>query len=457
MIMAFNKRIHIIENTEAIRCAFEILKQGRPADEDQIITLNKFSGFGGLKCFLNPLDKLESWPDHEKDLFPFVTELLNVIKANVSDNLYPSYIKSIRNNTLTGFYTPPQIIDVLSKTLKEDGGINSINFLDPSAGMGSFLNSFSKLNPNMKGTAFEKDLITGLILKTGYQSATVRIEPYEEAGISLNRTFDVIASNIPFGDFNAWDSGFVNSKDKNKQLSCRAIHNYYFAKSIDLIKEGGVIGFITSDGVMNSSSNEFIRQYMMKNCNLVSAVRLPSNTFTDYAGTSAGSDLIILQKVPTKSGTTIQEKLFLKSNKTDIGNFNEYYQDLKHVVHTKRFIDTDQYGKPSHVFEHEGGINGIAMDLATILRSDISRNINLKLFETTQPRISNNTGLFVQGDLFSQNQDSLLKAAPYNGPFGKQMYNGQVVVQDNKVGIIQSIDLDFLKATFQPKLIRNDQ
>jgi len=450
--MAYNKKIHIIDNTEAISCAFQIVKQNQLPSKEQLNILQKFSGFGGLKCFLNPLDKPDAWPEHEKELFPYVAQLLSIIKDNVAEKLYPSYIQSIRNNTLTGFYTPPQIIDSIAKTLKNDGGVTAQNFLDPCAGAGAFFNSFSQHNNSlMTGTAFEKDLLTGIILKASHQDYTVRVEPFEEIESSLNRSFDVIASNIPFGDFTAWDAGFVNSKDKAKQLSCRAIHNYYFAKAIDLVREGGVIAFISSDGVMNSPSNEFIRQYMMKSCNLVTAVRLPSNTFTDYAGTSAGSDLIILQKVPSKSSLSIHEKQFLKSVKTELGiNFNEYFKDLTHIIHTKGYLDTDQYGKPAHVFEHEGGISGISLDLEIKLRADISKNINSRLFESAKPIISKNKGLFIQGDLFSQN--SLMERKPYTGTFQRDLYNGQLVVQDNKVGIVVSVDYDLNKAIFQPKL-----
>jgi Helicase conserved C-terminal domain. len=455
--MPFNKRTHLIDNIEAIKCAFEVNKQGQPATPSQLDVLSKFSGFGGLKCVLNPLDKPDFWPDHEKELYPLVQELLGVIKENVPEKIYPSYISSIRNNTLTGFYTPPQIIDSLSSVLKDEGGIVSENFLDPCAGSGSFLKSFSlHNNANLEGTAFEKDLLTGLILKASFTDFNVRIEPLEEAGTFLNRSFDVISSNIPFGDFNAWDAGFVNSKDKTKQISCRSIHNYFFSKSIDLVREGGVIAFITSDGVMNSPSNEFIRQYMVKNCNLITAVRLPSNTFTDYAGTSAGSDLIILQKVPSKSSLTNSEKLFLKSTKNEHGaNFNDYYQDLKHVVHTKGYFDTDQYGKPANVFEHEGGINGISIDLDKILRLDISKSIDKRLFKEAQPKSSNTKNVFIQGDLFSQNQ--AMFRVPFSGAVNHDLYNGKLVIQDHKIGLIESIDFHQGKAFFQPKISNNLQ
>lgn len=200
--MAFNKRNHLIDNISAIKTAFEVSKIKCNPNDEQIQSLNKYRGFGGLKCVLNPFDKPESWPEHEIDLFPLVSQLFSLIKENVPDVSYQSYVQSIRNNTLTGFYTPPQVIDVIAKSLKDDGGIVVQNILDPCAGTGAFLTSFSKNNnQDISGTAFEKDLLTGLVLKAIHKDFTIRVEPYEESGISLNHSFDLIASNIPLGIF----------------------------------------------------------------------------------------------------------------------------------------------------------------------------------------------------------------------------------------------------------------
>ena len=119
---------------------------------------------------------------------------------------------------------------------------------------------------------------------------------FEEIESRYNNHFDVVSSNIPFGDVAAFDISFLKSKDKVKQQSSRSIHNYFFLKGMDTLREGGVLAFITSQGVMNSPKNEPVRQWLMDNSRLVSAVRLPNNLFSEYAGTEVGSDLIILQK-----------------------------------------------------------------------------------------------------------------------------------------------------------------
>src|ERR1035437_8142691 len=425
--MAFNKKQHFKNNIKAITLAFQLQKNKRTPLPDEISIFKQYSGFGGLKCVLNPFDIADSWSKSDKDLFPLLQELVITIKDNVAESQFKNYYNSLKNSVLTSFYTPAEITDTLAAQIKSTGlTVNEI--LDPCAGSGQFLNSFKNFNNNqIQVTGFEKDLLTGIILKSLWKDSTIRIEPYEEAGTSLNRSFDCISSNVPFGDVPAWDPQFVNSKDKIKQLSCRSIHNYFFIKSVDLVKEGGIIAFIVTDSLMNSPSHENIRQYLVKNCNLVSAIRLPSNTFIDIAGTNAGSDLIILQKVPDKSTFTTDEKQFIVSRKLSSGiNLNDYFQYKKNrIIHTKEYLDTDQYGKPALVYEHEKGIPGIAIDLADILKQDLHR-LNLNLYQSnTKPEKIENKGFFIQGDLFGSPPESI----HYKGALTPFLYDGCLATQ----------------------------
>jgi hypothetical protein len=191
----------------------------------------------------------------------------------------------------------------------------------------------------------------------------------------------VIASNIPFGDTAVFDTSFSKSGDPAKRQATRAVHNYFFLKGIDTLREGGLLAFITSQGMMNSPSNEPVREWLMKNANLVSAVRLPNNLMSDNAGTEVGSDLIILQKNSNKTELTTEEQAFIKSRTLSNGiNINNYFQDFSRVVHTKSSVDKDLYGKPGLVFIHEGGIRGMANDLKTALVADCSKNLNRELY-----------------------------------------------------------------------------
>ena len=400
--MAFNRKAHLIANTEAIKIAFELEKTKREATTRERLILKGFSGFGGIKCVLFPIDKPENWMGPDEDLYPHVKDLITTIKDQTDEKRFKEYYESLKNSVLTSFYTPAEITGVIATQLK-NAGIVTENFLDPSAGTGQFLDSFlTHNNPYSNSYAYEKDLLTGLVLKGLHPASDVRVESYSEVGARWNNKFDVISSNIPFGDFNVFDAGFVNSKDKIKQLSCRAIHNYFFIKSVDLLQNGGVLAFITTESFMNSSSHENIRQYLIKNCNLLSATRLPSNLFTDYAGTSAGSDLVVLQKFNGKTSLSSEEKKFVKSDELDGISMNSYFQDMKHVVHTKGGISTDQYGKPAFVFEHENGTHGIATDLNGLLDKDLWR-FNAPLFQMNQQSrgVADKT-VFTFGDLFSQ-------------------------------------------------------
>ncbi len=168
-------------------------------------------------------------------------------------------------------------------------------FLEPAAGIGSFIASFSE-NQNASVTAYEKDLLTGKILKQLYPESTIRISGFEEIPEKEQNSYDVIASNIPFGDTSVFDLSYSRSKDTAKVQAARSIHNCFFLKGADMLREGGLLAYITSQGILNSSRNEPIRRALMQDNNLVSAVRLPNNLFTEYAGTEVGSDLLILQK-----------------------------------------------------------------------------------------------------------------------------------------------------------------
>lgn len=143
--------------------------------------------------------------------------------------------------------------------------------------------------------AFEKDLLTGKILVALHPDSEVRVEGFEKIEPDYNGYFDVACSNIPFGDFAVADPIYATSKELAYRQSTKAIHNYFFLKALDSVREGGLVAFITSQGVMNSAS-PFVRAEMVKRADLVAALRLPNNTFSDNAGTDTGSDLIILQK-----------------------------------------------------------------------------------------------------------------------------------------------------------------
>ena len=249
----------------------------------------------------------------------------------------------MKSSVLTAFYTPPQVIGAISATLRESG-LNINKFLEPSAGIGSFVQSFSE-NQQAKVTAYEKDLLTGKILKQLYPEINIRVSGFEEIPEKEQNSFDVIASNIPFGDTSVFDLSYSRSRDIAKVQAARSIHNYFFLKDADMLREDGLLAYVTSQDILNSSKNEPIRRALMQDNNLISVVRLPNNLFTEYAGTEVGSDLIILQKNTAKQSLTEVEELFCQSRQTEYNTQgNALFQDSIRIVHTDRKLDTDPYG-----------------------------------------------------------------------------------------------------------------
>lgn len=383
--MSYNKKAHLRANIDAIKLVFALEKEQRPLSNEEHQTLIQYSGFGGLKCVLNPASSLTDvgqWAKSELELFPMVAELHRVIKDNTnSEQEYKDYINSIKNSVLTAFYTPSSVVQVIADTLKINGIVVD-NFLDPSAGLGEFGKAFNTTNPQSQNISFEKDLLTGKMLSLIYPDSKVNIEGFENIESRYNGHFDLVSSNIPFGEINIFDSSFKRNEDKVYQQSTKSIHNYFFVKGINTLREGGILAFITSQGVMNSSSNEPIRQWLMKNTNLVSAIRLPNNLFTEIAGTEVGSDLIILQKNTAKQELNNTEKLFVMASIDKQGIVtNNLFQDSNSIIHTKTFIGTDPYGKKAHVFEHDGGVDGITKDLGILIEKDFRNNLNIALYQ----------------------------------------------------------------------------
>ena len=380
--MAYNKKVHLRQNIDAIKLAFIFEKENRKSTLEERKILSQYSGFGGIKTILNKAEKqddIHQWKKSETELFHLVQELHEILREKSSTpDEYKQYFSSLRASVLTSFYTPKPIIDVISNVLHENK-ITANRILEPSAGVGAFVESFKKDFPESEIHCFEKDLITGKILSHLYPDEKVRIEGFEKIENRYHGHFDCIVSNIPFGDVAVFDPQLSNHENPAIQQSTKAIHNYFFAKSIQTAREGGLIAFITSQGVLNSENNRPIREYLMQNCNVVSAIRLPNNLFSDHAGTEVGSDLIILQKNTQNEELNQRQKMFIGTRKLSNGvSVNNLMQDFHRVIHTKVTVDTNPYGQPAIVFTHEGGIEEISNELRKMLKEDLSQHLTVE-------------------------------------------------------------------------------
>ena len=391
--MAYNKKAHLRDNIEAIRLMFRLEKEQRTATPEEAGILAAYSGFGGIKAVLSPFGKLTDilrWTQADRELFPLITELHNVLRDGAADEReYKRLVESVKASTFTAFYTPPAIIDAIASSLGEHG-VSPGRFLDPSSGTGNFVSAFQPQCYSASGNSpemvtYEKDLLTGRILSRLHPEAQVNIKGFEELPPHRNDYFDVVSSNIPFGDIRIFDPSFDNGTARRFALN--TLHNYFFVKGLDAVREGGILAFITSQGVMNSAMAHPIRQYLMNRSRLLSAVRLPNNLFTDYAGTEVGSDLILLQKdTLSQREYTPLEHAFVEVGTQDDGTTqNEYFERTAAIVHTRGHVGTDPYGKPARIYLHDGGMEAIAADMKYFLDRNLSEQLDLDLYLRHSP------------------------------------------------------------------------
>ncbi len=385
----YNKKEVLKDNILAIKSALS-------GENNKELLLN-YKGFGGIKSVLiNPSDE-GLYPNADKPLIPLFKELHEVLKEySKSEDEYANYYNSLRNSVLTSFYTPSEVVESINRVLvNNDIVINKL--LDPSSGAGVFLEHIDAKQKD----AFEKDLITGKILSGIYPDYTISVSGFEKAPRSMEGEYDVVASNIPFGDFRVFDPVFFGSKDKLKKQSCDKIHNYFFVKSGDMLKEGGITAFITSTGVMDAQSNEPIRRHLLTNHTLISAIRLPENLFLE-SGTEVQSDLIVLQKNSNRGKLTSDENAFIKSKEIAPGVFqNSYYKDSLNIIHTSSRLDTNMYGSADMRYIHSGGVKGIAEQLLPLLQEGFSSNFDISLYnQNSEKQKEFSYGSAVQLDLF---------------------------------------------------------
>lgn len=388
--MAYNRLRTMRDNIEAIRLALRLGVEGRfaqNAEEREI--LRKYAGFGGLKCILNDANDLEDaarWSKTDIELFAPTVELRRLIHDySKDDKEFSRYMDSLKASVLTAFYTDNRIVDAISDSLKYSG-VEIKSIIEPSAGQGAFIDSFLRNDryPGAKVLAYEKDILTGKILSALHPSILTRVEGFEKIERDFNGYFDVAASNIPFGDFAVADPEYAVSKDIAYRQATKTIHNYFFLKALAQVHEGGLVAFIASQGVMNAAS-PFVRMELVKRADLVAALRLPNNTFSENAGTDVGSDLIILQKHTGKKALSADEEFFIQSV-VDRGTKvpgNKFFQAFpQNVISDDAKIGTDQYGKPAIIYTHTGGVDGIAKDLRKALDESLRLRLNLELYNS---------------------------------------------------------------------------
>ena len=403
--MAYNKRQKLQDNIAAIRTVFQLEKEGRAATDAEREVLKRYSGFGGLKFVLKPtgsdVDK-QYWSQSDLTYFDQTKELFDTIREGASDDKEAKELTdSIKRSVNTAFYTPAPVIGAIAKVMK-DAGVEVRSMLDPSAGIGKFGDAFKGEYPDVRVSAFEKDLLTGRILKALNPHDSVTIDGFETIKPELKGTFDVATSNIPFGDIKVMDDEYRKSGNDAKRYAVSTIHNYFFLKALDQVREGGFVAFITSRGFMDSPSNNPIREELARNARLVGAFRLPDGMFRDEAGTDVGSDLVVLQKYTgydmsldpdTQAFCDVNNGFKAMSGEdwTDISMNCHWWKsmmapDSEAIVATKMEKGTDPYGKPTLVCTHDGGMEGIAKLLTEYFKRDLYKDF-VDYYKANAPKV----------------------------------------------------------------------
>ena len=300
-------------NIEAIRLVKQLETEGRYATEAEQVILSKYVGWGGLA---NAFDERKAdWSKEYKEL----KELLSTEEYELA-----------RGSTLNAHYTDISVIKAMYDGLNQLG-FNGGRMMEPSSGVGNFVGAMpAEMSAKVKSwTMVELDGITGLIAKYLYPNADVRIQGFEKANIP-NNYMDVIISNVPFGNYPITDKAYP------KKVTS-AIHNYFFAKSLDKVRPGGIVMFITSSYTMNSK-DETVRRYIMQRADLLGAIRLPDTAFKGNAGTEVVTDILILKK--RAANTAYAGEDFLESPYKYVNGYNGAYINNYFNNHPKMVLGT---------------------------------------------------------------------------------------------------------------------
>ena len=290
-------------NIEAIKVLKQLDKENRNASKEEQDILSKYVGWGGLS---DVFDEERGGQWKEARMF-------------LKENLSLSEYEAAKESTLTAFYTPKVVIDAIYHTLS-DMGFESGNILEPSMGTGRFIGNLPGSMQNSKFYGIELDTISGQIAKKLYPNSNIQVKGFEKTAFS-NNLFDIAVGNVPFGEYRVSDREY----EKNNFL----IHDYFFAKTLDKVRNGGIIAFITSSGTMDKR-NEDIRRYISERAEFLGAIRLPNNIFKGEAGTEVTSDIIFLKK---RDRLLKIDEDWVKIDKDRKGlSYNKYFVDNPHMV-----------------------------------------------------------------------------------------------------------------------------
>ena len=376
-------------NIEAIKVLKEIEERHSHATKEEQDILSKYVGWGGLSDVFDE-EKQGKW-----------SKARDFLKENLSQSEYDA----ARESTLTAFYTPKIVIDSIYKTLS-NMGFESGNILEPSCATGRFIGNLPESMQSSKFYGVELDSISGRIASKLYPNANIQIKGFEETTFS-NNLFDIAIGNVPFGEYKISDREY----ERNNFL----IHDYFFAKTLDKVRSGGVVAFITSSGTMDKKSED-IRRYISERAEFLGAIRLPNNTFKGEAGTEVTSDILFLKK---------RDRL-LKLDEDWI----KLDTDEKGLTYNKYFVDN-----PDMVLGNMEEISGrFGTALACVDDGAISLEAKLNI------AIKNISGIYEKAQLSEELETETIPADDSVKNYSYAVIDDKVYFRENSV--MQKLDLN---------------
>lgn len=348
----FGAKSRYEDNIKAIELLKKLELEDRNATIEEQDVLSKYVGWGGISDVFD--EKKDNWSIER-----------NKLKNLLNDNEY----NQARQSTLTSFYTPNIVIDGIYKALKQFGFCKG-NVLEPSCAIGNFFGRLPSELENCKLYGVELDSISGRIAKKLYPNAKIEIKGYEESTLPDN-LFDVVIGNVPFGNYKVVDKRYKENF---------VIHDYFFQKSLDKVRCGGIIAFVTTDGTMDKKDTK-VREYIAKRAELIGAIRLPNNTFTGNANTKVTTDIIFLKKRDELKLDLSDENWIYTSEYKDGVIINNYFVDHPNMMLGNMTQKSSQYG------EMKNALNPSDISLDKLIEQAIAR-LPLNIYDNAPYEIS---------------------------------------------------------------------
>ena len=379
-------------NIAAIKVLKKCEDENRYATPEEQKIMSQYVGWGGLQQAFDEKDG--SWASE-----------YNTLKELLNDEEY----KTARASVTTAFYTPPVVINAMYEIL-QNMGLKEANILEPSCGIGNFFGMLPKELEQCKMYGVELDSISGRIAQQLYQKSTIAVNDYEKVQLP-DSFFDVAVGNVPFEDIKVNDRRY----SKNNFVT----HDYFFAKTLDKVRPGGVIAFITSKGTMDKK-NSSVRQYIAQRAELLGAIRLPNDTFTKNAGTKVTSDILFFKKRENMTDI-MPDWVYLDTNKDGI-TMNKYFVDNPDMVLGTMEMDKGQNGVPMSTCKPYEGIG------LKYLLDEAKEKINGEITE------------YEIGDI-EEREETTLPADPSVKNFSYTIIDGKVYFRENSIMAEQDLPI----------------